>query len=201
VANKDPKLITVRRSTVVRAGIIVLVLAALGAGTAVGLTVGSRNSPSATSSAKGASTTTLPGSKTNSSTTTTTTASSLPTVLSCAPGSTPHVRPKTITVGCGTNGITMTGISWSAWEVTTGGQGTGTVHEGLQSAAAIVVVFHDVAGVFQVVSITPSQSASPVAPTATSTPLVTVPTTTSTTADDGIKAVVAVQPGSGWGGN
>ena len=50
----------------------------------------------------------------------------------------------------------MTGITWSASDVAAGGQGAGIVSVGFQSAPAIVVVFHDVAGIFQDVSVTPS---------------------------------------------
>jgi hypothetical protein len=205
VANNDPQLITIRRSTVVRAGVVALVLAALGVGTAIGLSVGSRTSPPNNSSANGASTTTPHVSTTTSSVATSTTVASLPAVLSCGPGPTPHVRPTTLTVGCATKVTTVTGITWSAWEAASGGQGTGTVTVGTQSAPAIVVVFHDVAGIFQDVSVTPSKDASSTPPTTTSTtrgttPSITFPTTTTTTTG-GIAPVAASQPGSGWGGS
>ena len=88
-------------------------------------------------------------STTTTSIATSTTVASVPAVLSCGPGPTPHVRPTTLTVGCATKGTTVTGITWSAWDAAAGGQGTGTVSVGFQSAPAIVVVFHDVAGIFQ----------------------------------------------------
>ena len=203
MANNDPRIITVRRSTVVRAGVVVLVLAALGVGTAIGLSVGSRTSPPDNSSATGASTTSPHVSTTTSSVATSTTVAT-PAVLSCGPGPTPHVRPTTLTVGCATKGTTVTDITWSAWGAGTGGQGTGTVTVGSQSAPAIVVVFHEVAGIFQDVSVTPSKDASSTPPTTTSTtrgttPAIVLPTTTTTTG--GIVPVAASQPGSGWGGS
>ena len=116
-------------------------------------------------------------------------------VLSCGPGSTPHVRPTRLVVGCANGKTTVTDIVWNSWDSATGGQGTGTLHVGSASAPAIVVVFRDVAGIFQDVSITPSQDVS-----ATSTTSVaTGPTTTPTTG--GISPVAATQPGSGWGGD
>ena len=157
MAKHDPALITVRRSTVVRAGVVVLVLAALGVGTAIGLSVGSKTSPPNNSAATDASTTTPRASTTTSSVATSTTAAPVPAVLSCGPGPTPHVRPATITVGCATKGTTVTDITWSVWDAATGGQGTGTLAVGFQSAPAIVVVFHDVAGIFQDVTVTPSK--------------------------------------------
>ena len=100
MADKDPRLIAVRRSTVVRFGVVVLVLVSLGVGTAIGLAVGSKSSPPTKSTALGASTTTEPVSTTTSSLTSTTTPTSVPAVLSCGPGPTPHVRPTTLTIGC-----------------------------------------------------------------------------------------------------
>ena len=69
-------------------------------------------------------------STTTSSITTSTTVASVPAVLSCGPGPTPHVRPTTLTVGCATKVTTVTGITWSAWDASAGGQGTGTVKRG-----------------------------------------------------------------------
>jgi hypothetical protein len=144
VVDKDPRLITFRRTTVVRVGVVVLVLAARGGGTVIG-------------------------------------------------------RPATITVGCASGGVTVTDITWSDWAAAAGGQGRGTVNVGLQSAPAIVVVFHDVDGIFQDVSITPSKD---VSSTTASTARTTVPTIlpTTTTTAGGISPVAASQPGSGWGG-
>jgi hypothetical protein len=198
VVNKDPRVITVRRSTVVRVGIAVLALAALGLAFAVGLTVASTSSPSTTSTtsstAKGA-TTTTGGVSTTTSAGTTSTLAALVAVLPCGPGSTPHVRPTRLVVGCADQKATVTDIVWNSWDPATGGQGTGTLHEGLASAPAIVVVFRDVAGIFQDVSITPSQNLS----ATTTTAVGTRPRTTSTSG--GVPPVAATQPGSGWGGD
>jgi hypothetical protein len=196
VAGKDPRLITVRRSTVVRVGVVVLVLAALGVGLAIGLAVGSRSTPPATNSS--ASSKTRPHeSTTTQAPVTTTTAGALPVVLSCGPGSTQHVRPTKLTVGCATGTIIVTGITWSAWGAATGGQGTGNLVEGFTSTPAIVVVFHAVNGIFQDLSITPSKDASSTSPNGTT------PTTgsTTTTTSHGPAPVAASQPGSGWGGD
>jgi hypothetical protein len=194
VVDKDPGLITVRRSTVVRVGVVALVLVALGVGTAIGLLVGSRSSPSTKSSTTGtqggsASTTSLPQ--------TSTTGAPLPVVLSCGPSSTRHLQPTTITVGCATGTTTVTGISWNEWGAATGGQGTGTLKVGSQSTQAIVIVFHVVDGVFQDLSVTPSNDVSSTTSSATSR--TTLPVTT--TAPGGLTSVAASQPGSGWGGS
>jgi hypothetical protein len=198
VANKDPRLISVRRSTVVRIGVGLLVLVALGVGTAIGFAVGSKSTPPTKSTGSGTSTTAAHGSTTTHALATTTTTASVPTVLSCGPGSTPHVRPAKLIVGCATGSITVTGITWNAWGVNTGGQGTGTLNEDLTSTPAIVVVFHAVNGIFQDVSITPTKGVS-------STPKTTAPTTgsasTTTTTTSGPAPVAASQPGSGWGGD
>ena len=94
----------------------------------------------------------------------------------------------------------MTGITWKRWGKTTGGQGTGTLNVDLLSTPAIVVVFNDVNGVFQDVSVSPTQS---VTTTTTAgpnaTPPATGPTTTPTTGALG--PLAASQPGTGWGGN
>ena len=195
-----------RRSTVVRLGVAALVVAALGIGTAIGLAVGSRSTPTSKSTATGTSTTSAPVSSTNpSSQTSTTSVPSEPAVLSCGPGSTPHVRPTVLTVGCATRTVTVTGITWNAWGADTGGQGTGTVNQGFQSAPAIVVVFHAVDGIFQDISVTPSKDASSTLPTTASptggTTTSTILPTTTTTTTGGIAPVAASQPGSGWGGN
>jgi hypothetical protein len=116
-------------------------------------------------------------------------------VLSCGPGSTRHVRPTRITVGCANGMTTVTGISWDSWDSATGGQGRGTLHVGSASAPAIVVVFRDDAGIFQDVSVTPSQSVSTTSTTSVAGGSTTTPTT------GGISPVAATQPGSGWGGD
>ena len=167
VARQDPRVITVQRSTVVRIGVVLLVLAALGVGTAIGLTVGSKSSPSAKSTAPGASTTSKPVSTTSSTSTSSTTAAPEPAVLSCGPLPTPHVRPTTLTVGCATRTVTVTGITWNEWDGEAGGQGTGTVNQGFENAPAIVVVFHAVNGIFQDITVTPTKDASSTPPTTT----------------------------------
>jgi len=205
VAHKDPRLFTVRRSTVRRVGFVAIVLAALGVGVVVGVAVRSKSSPPATKPTAAPSTTSAHSSTSTSVSTTTTT--SVPAVLSCAPGSTPHVRPTKLTIGCANGTITVTGMSWKEWDASGGGQGTGTMSVDLFSVPAIVVVFHEVNGIFQDVSITPTMDLST---TTTTSNLTTVPTTghqattttapvTSTTAS-GPSPVVASMPGSGWGG-
>jgi hypothetical protein len=187
-----PRTITLRRSTVVTVGIVVAVLAALGVGVAIGLHRSSRSSPGPTKSiAAGASTTTSRGS------TTTTTTTPLPAVLSCGPGSTPHLLPTQLKVGCATGSVTVTSITWKAWEAATGGQGTGTLNVlsangTFSSTPATVVVFGVVNGVFQDVSIVSTISLT----TTTTTPTIT-PTVTPTTG--GSSPVIATQPGVGWG--
>lgn len=195
VVDKDSRLITIRRRTVVRVGIVMLVLAALGTGIGVGLTVGSKASPpTAKSAVTSSSTSTAHVPTTTSHPTTATTAASVPTVASCGPGSQPHVEPTKLTIGCATKAAIVTDVTWTVWGSVAGGQGTGTLNVGLSSTPAIVVVFHDVNGVFQDVSVTPSEGASTV-PT-------TVPTTglTTTSTSGGLSPVAASQPGIGWGG-
>jgi hypothetical protein len=200
VVDKDLRHVTVRRSTVVRIGIVLLVLAALGVGVVIGLRVGSKSSPPTTqSTAVGTSATTADVPTTTSPLATTTTAGPVPAVLSCGPGSTPHVRPTSLTIGCAGGDITVTSINWKEWRPATGGQGTGIMNVGLVSAPAIVVVFDDVNGVFQYVSVTPSKSVSTTSTTARTTTSSTLLTTTSTTG--GLAPIAASQPGSGWGGD
>ena len=117
VVDKDPRVITVKRSTVVQVGIVIVVLAALGAGIAIGLVVGSKSSVPTTKSTVGTSTTTTHhvSTTTTSPPTTTTTVAPVPTVLSCGPGSTPHVRPTALKVGCVTGYTTVTAITWKVW--------------------------------------------------------------------------------------
>jgi hypothetical protein len=101
----------------------------------------------------------------------------------------------------------VTAISWTLWGAATGGQGRGTLNVNncqpdcatgtSRSAPAIVVVFNAVNGVFQDVSITPSQDVLNPSRTTSTTGRPTVPTTTSTTT--GPAPVAASQPGSGWG--
>lgn len=217
MAARDRRVITVRRSTVVRVGVAALVLVATGVGVAIGFAIGSKSSPpraASTTSTRGT-TGAAHGSDTTPKlpVTSTTIAAVQPAVLSCGPGSTPTVRPTTITVGCATGSVTVTSISWTAWSAATGGQATGTLNVNncqpncasgtSRSTAAIVVVFHAVNGIFQDVSITPSQNL-PASPKTTSTaPLrtaSTIPLTTTSTSS-GFSPVAASQPGSGWGGH
>ena len=72
---------------------------------------------------------------------------------------------------------------------------------GSAGTPAIVVVFRDVAGIFQDVSITPSNNES-----TTSTTVRNGPTLSDDYSDDhsnagGISPVAATQPGTGWGGD
>ena len=208
MVNRDSQLITVRRSTLVRAGVVVLILVALGVGTVIGLAVGSRSTPpTAKSAAARSSTSRAHVSTTTSLPTTATTVAALPSVLSCGPGSKPHLEPTKLTIGCATEGAVVTGITWTLWGSVTGGQGTGTLVVGLNSTPAIVVVFHAVNGVFQDVSVTPTKDASAVPTTAgtttSTTGLTTTPTTglTTTPTTGGLSPVAASQPGTGWGGD
>ena len=192
MADHDPRVITLRRSTVIRVGIVVAVLAALGVGLAIELHLGSKFSPATTRSiAARASTTTSHGP------TTTTTTTPLPAVLSCGPGSTPHFLPTQLKVGCATGSVTVTSITWKTWDAATGGQGTGTLNVlsangTISSTPATVVVFGVVNGVFQDVSIVATNTL-----TTTTTTATIIPTTTPTTG--GPSPVFATQPGVGWG--
>lgn len=205
VDDKSPT-ITLRRSTVVGVSMVVLVLAAIGVGLAIGLTLDSKSSPPTTKSiVTAASTTTVHGLTTTTSpmTTTTTVASTtttpaLPAVLSCGPRSTPHVRPTRLKVGCATGNITVTAITWQLWGAASGGQGTGTLNSNsadgtFSSIPAIVVVFNVVDGVFQDVSVVPTITLTTTSTTAPTTPSNTAQTTA------GPSPVAASQPGSGWG--
>ena len=202
MAYKDSRLITVRRRTVVRAGIVLLVLSALGVGITIGLVASSQSSPPTTKSTNTGISTTPAHPLTTTTTSPPTTVTPLPGVLSCGPGSTAHIRPTKLTIGCGSGLVTVTDISWSQWGSVGGGQGRGTLNVGLMSAAAIVVVFHDVNGIYQDVSITPSKNV-PTTPstarTRATTTTSTIPLTTSTAG--GLSPIAASQPGSGWGGD
>jgi hypothetical protein len=86
----------------------------------------------------------------------------------------------------------------------------GTLNVYLISVPAVVVVFDDVNGVFQDVSITPSQGSSTTSTTSTTGPPTTSkagpptsPTSglTTTPTTGGLSPIAASQPGSGWGGN
>ena len=102
MASKDQRVITVRRSTLVRVGLAVLVFGALAAGIAIGLADRPSSPPRATGSAD-------PGSRTATTAATSSTtapASAGVAVLSCGPGSSPHVRPATLVIGCSTGSVT-----------------------------------------------------------------------------------------------
>jgi hypothetical protein len=98
----------------------------------------------------------------------------------------------------------VTAIRWTLWGAATGGQGRGTLNVNncqpncatgtSRSAPAIVVVFNAVNGIFQDVSITPSQDVLNTPKTTSTTGLQTTSTTS------GPAPVAASQPGSGWGG-
>ena len=177
-------MISVRRSTVMWIALAAVVLAAFGIGTAIGLTVGS-SSPPATKADRAVTTTTA-----RASSSTTTTTPLVPVVLSCGPKSTPHVRPAKLTVDCAKGDVTVTDITWNDWDTSSGGQGTGTLNEPLASTPAVVVVFDEVHGIFQYLSITPTADVSTAAPTTG---------TATTTTTGGPSPIVAQNPGSGWG--
>lgn len=200
------------KSTLARVGIVALVVAALGLGIGIGVSLASKSPSPSTSASKGTSNSkSHDATSTTTSSTTTTTAVSLPSVLSCGPSSTPHIRPARLTVGCATGAITVTGITWKVWGADTGGQGTGTLNVNncqpncalgaSRSTQAVVIVFHPVSGIFQDVSVTPTQgiSANPQPPSSTSS--TTIPLTTTTTSPNAFAPVAASQPGSGWGGD
>lgn len=180
--------ITFRRSTVVTVGITIAVLAAVAIGLAIALHLDSKPSPATTkSTAAGASTTAPRGSIT------TTTTLPLPAVLSCLPGSTPHLLPTQLKVGCATGSVTVTSITWIAWDAAAGGKGTGTLNVlgangAFSSTPATVVVFGVTNGIFQDVSIVATDTLT----TTTTTPTIT-PTTGASS------RIFATQPGIGWG--
>ena len=88
-------------------------------------------------------------------------------------------------------------------DVSTGGHGTGTFNVGFFSVPAIVVVFDDVNGIFQNVTITPTADVSTTSTTTLKTGSTTLPTSpsTATSTTAGVAPVAATQPGSGWGGD
>lgn len=127
----DSPVITVQKSTVVRVGIAILVVAALGAGVGIGLAVGSSptgHSPNALSVPQHAhapvatTTTTILA-------TTTTDAAPLPEVESCSnsPGAV-ELRPGFIGFGCAAVNTAVTAIAWSSWTPSTA-SGTGTFNQ------------------------------------------------------------------------
>lgn len=159
---RSAQVITFRRSTVARIGTAAGVLVALGIGFATGLDISSSNPP-ATSVVAGASTSASPQSVVNS-VPPRTSAGRFPEVLSCAPGSSPLVRPTVIYIGCAERVISMTAVTWSLWGQG-GGSGSGTVHVNdcrpscadgrVRNSPAFVVVSDPANGVFQTVLITP----------------------------------------------
>jgi hypothetical protein len=123
---EDPPPITIRRSTLIRAGVVVLVLAALGGGIAIGLSASSPTSHRArtlivrsnvtTTTAALPPTTTIPPN--------TTTTAPLPTVT--LGGTWTGMEPSTIAFSADGGNI-VTGITWSSWNyVNAVGQGTWT---------------------------------------------------------------------------
>jgi hypothetical protein len=165
--HRNGRVITVRRSTVVRGGIVAVVLVAFGIGIAIGLTVTylqrdtTRSSlpPAPTDRLRPAlATTVVAAPKTKAATTIP------PTALSCGPGSTPRVRPTIIDIGCARGAISVTTITWSSWE-NAGGSGSGTLNVNncqptcaagsVTSSPTFVVVSDPVGGVFQDVLVTP----------------------------------------------
>jgi hypothetical protein len=120
MADDDHPVITLRKSTVVRVGMAVSVLAALGAGVGIGLAVGS-SSPSVHPSAVGI--------HKHAPVTTTTSAAPLPEVESCnnTPGAV-QLRPAFIGFGCVAVNTAVTAIAWTSWTSSTA-SGTGTFNQ------------------------------------------------------------------------
>ena len=182
-AQRDVRVFTMRRSTVVRMGVAAAVVAALGIGFAVGLAI---SSPAPSRSAVKVVTNASVASVPSRATTATVSppmapAAKVPTVVSCRPGQKPQARPKSIDIGCAGD-ISMSAVTWSTWGRSTGdGSGTLTWHScrpscatgSLSSSPAFVVVSDPLDGVFQDVLITP--------PTGALTPQ------------------ASSEPGSGWG--
>lgn len=173
MAARKPQVITLRRSTAVRTGIVAAVLAALAVGFAMGLGISSTAAPP-TDAVVVAATTTSHGSPV-------TRPGLLPTVRSCGSRSTSQVRPTRIYIGCASGDISITTITWSHWGSAGSGSGTLNVNNcqpncatgSVSSSPAFVVVSNPVAGVYQDVLITPPSGA--LTPQSSS------------------------QPGSGWG--
>jgi hypothetical protein len=172
-ARQSNVVITLRRSTVVRAGVVAAALAALCIGFALGLAI-STPSPS-THNVVVAASTYSPGAAAGGT-------PALPAALPCRPRSTPERRPTLIYIGCASRAVSLTNVTWSAWGTTSGsGSGTLSLNDcepacatgSVTSSPAFVVVSEPVAGVFQHVVITPPSGRA--APQSSS------------------------QPGSGWG--
>jgi hypothetical protein len=127
MADDDPPVITLRKSTVVRVGIAVSVLAALGAGVGIGLAVGS-SSPTVHPGAFGVHRH-APVTTTSILAATTTSAAPLPEVESCgnSPGAV-QLRPAFIGFGCAAVNTAVTAIAWTSWTSSTA-SGTGTFNQ------------------------------------------------------------------------
>lgn len=171
--------ITLRRSSVVRVGIGFAVLAALGAGFAIGLAA---SSPSPATARVVVDAATTSGSLSATAAPKGTAATSEPTVVSCRPGSKSRVRPTTIDIDCTGGATSISSVTWSFWGSDHGsGSGMLTVKDchpncatgSARSSPAFVVVSRPQGGVFQDVQITP--------PGGALTPL------------------ASSDPGSGWG--
>jgi hypothetical protein len=123
----DPRVITLRRSTVVRAGVAVLVLAALGGGIVIGLVVaGSSPATHATSASTnkhktGATTTSISSPPTTTAVPATTTTAALPIITL---GGFSGRYPTEIAFSAD-GGNVVTGITWSSWTAN-GAVGNGT---------------------------------------------------------------------------
>lgn len=143
--------VIVRRSTALRVGTVVTVLAALGIGFGIGLAISSPPPP--------ANRVVTAASTTHGSPTTPT-----PRALPCGSGSKPQMRPTSLYIGCSSRVVFMTGITWSSW-ASTGGSGSGTLHVNdcqpncatgaISSTPAFVVVSNPVGGIFRDVVMTP----------------------------------------------
>lgn len=162
--DREAAIVTIRRSTVVRAGLGAVVLVALGVGFGLGLALSSspramHNRGVVTDAAS------TPGPSESAATTDSaaTAAALLPAAESCTPGVAPQERPTSIDIGCGGR-IAVSGVTWSSWGPSTGsGSGTLTVNDcqptcatgNTRSLPAFVVVSRPSDGIFQDVVITP----------------------------------------------
>ena len=166
VVDRKGAVITFRRSTVLRIGVGAVVVAALGAGFAVGLAISS--SPFSTPTHRVVTdAATTPGSSqsaTGKAEPSPVTAAPLPpTAAACTPGAKPQERPTSIDIGCDGH-IAISGVTWSSWGTSTGsGSGTLAVNDCQPTCAsgttktvpAFVVVSNPMNGIFQDVVITP----------------------------------------------
>jgi len=150
VERKVP-VVVYRRRTILRVGSVVTVPLAMGVGFAIGLAI--------TSPAPPANRVVTAASTTHGSPLAPT-----PDVLPCGSASGSRIRPTSVSIGCASHAIFMTGVTWSSWTVD-GASGSGTLHVNdcrpscatgtVSQAPAFVVLSDPVGGVFRDVLMTP----------------------------------------------